>query len=121
MWLDHLKKLRKNGENRWRACCPVDNGSNPTSLSIKYCEDHSYIVHCFNCGANGIEVFEVLGLDLKELMGERVSQVKPVNNIYEQAFMAIAESEKKKGNYISLNDKRKVRLLKARQMKDNLK
>ena len=114
MWLNYLTKLRKNGENRWRSCCPVHGGSNPTALSIKHCDDNSYIVHCFNCGANGIEVFEALGLDVKELMGERVSQVKPKNDIYEQAFMAIAESEKKKGNYIALADKRKIRLLNAR-------
>jgi len=116
MWLDHLKRLRSTGANKWRSICPVHDGDNPSALAIKQCEDNSYVVHCFVCGANGQEVFEALGLDIKELMGDSAFKVKQKpTDIYEQTFVAIVESEKAKGNYVNLADKRKARLIKAKQ------
>ena len=118
MWLTHLKKLRKTGENRWRACCPSHGGNNPTALSIKHCEDNSWVVYCFSCNASGVDVFEALGLDVKELMGDKeFKQKQTTTDIYDQAFIAIAEAQKKKGNYLTLQEKRKVRLINARNLK----
>lgn len=113
-----LDKVRPNGKNRYRARCPVHNGSNPTALSIKQNSDGSVSAHCFSCGANGLDLYKTLGLDLDELFGGKKGDFIP-QGIKDQLsedkmFIAIYESDVSKGVNPKLLEKRRYRLALAR-------
>lgn len=36
-------RLRPNGPDRWRACCPAHGGSNPTALSVGVSADDAVL------------------------------------------------------------------------------
>jgi hypothetical protein len=59
-------KLRENGRDRWRACCPAHGGKNATALSIGVGAEDQVLLHCWS----GCEVGEIaasLGLELVDL------------------------------------------------------
>lgn len=59
-------KLRENGPDRWRACCPAHGGSNPSTLSVGIGDDGAVLLKCFSsCSAD--EVASALGLELSDL------------------------------------------------------
>lgn len=63
-------KLRENGRDRWRACCPAHNGSNPSALSIGIGQDDAVLLKCWQgCGAD--QVAQALGLELGDLFPPR--------------------------------------------------
>lgn len=69
MVLDALEKVRQNGES-YTACCPVHDDKTP-SMSLKEA-DGKVLIHCFGCGANGIEVVQALGLPTEVLFEETI-------------------------------------------------
>lgn len=62
--LDRLHKVRKLG-NRWTACCPAHEDSNP-SLSVGVGEDGRFLI-CCQAGCRTADVMEALGLGLRDL------------------------------------------------------
>lgn len=59
-------KLRENGRDRWRSCCPGHGGSNPSALSIGVGQDDQVLLRCWQgCDVN--QVVSALGLDLSDL------------------------------------------------------
>ena len=60
-------KLRENGRDRWRACCPAHAGSNPSALSIGIGrQDDAVLLKCWQgCGVD--EVAHAMGLELQDL------------------------------------------------------
>lgn len=64
-----LSKLKKKGAGKWLACCPCHNDKSP-SLAIT---DLSgvILIHCFGCGASGVDVCEALNVDISELFPAR--------------------------------------------------
>ncbi len=70
-------RLRENGRDRWRACCPAHGGSNPSALSVGIGDDGAVLFKCWHgCGAD--EVAGALGLDLADLFPSRESQSLPL-------------------------------------------
>ncbi|HEX6827310.1 MAG TPA: CHC2 zinc finger domain-containing protein [Nitrospiraceae bacterium] len=63
--LSRLDKVRRRGPNNYSALCPCHSEKSP-SLSIK-AEGERILVHCFGCGANGLDVCTSIGLDPSEL------------------------------------------------------
>lgn len=63
-------KLRPNGPNRWRACCPAHGGSNPSALSIGVGQNDAVLLKCWS-GCSTDEVAHALGLELHELFPPR--------------------------------------------------
>lgn len=66
-------KLRQNGRDRWRACCPAHGGSNPSALSVGVGADEQVLLKCFQ----GCEVEEIaysLGLELEDLFPPKPKQ-----------------------------------------------
>jgi len=59
-------KLRENGRNRWRACCPAHGGSNPSALSIGVGDGDAVLLKCWH-GCSVDEVAQALGLELSDL------------------------------------------------------
>lgn len=67
--LDKLEKLKGKGQDRWMACCPVHDDSNP-SMSIKLADGadgQRLLFYCFSCGAKGDSVIKSLGLGVGAL------------------------------------------------------
>jgi len=63
--LSKLQKVRNRGGGKWMACCPVHQEKTP-SLSIK--DDNGHIlIHCFGCGASGVDICGAIGEDVSEL------------------------------------------------------
>lgn len=113
--LPKLEKVKKLGE-RWVACCPVHNDTNP-SMTMKE-EDGKVLMHCFACQANGQEVVQALGLPASVLFRDSKRQEIP-QKVIEAAkedayFIAIFESEKAKGSRITHNDFKRYKLAKER-------
>jgi len=67
--LASLDKVRRTGEGRWVACCPVHADKSP-SLSIRHIDD-KVLLHCFG-GCAVDEVVSAISLTLADLMPERV-------------------------------------------------
>lgn len=63
-------KLRENGRDRWRACCPAHGGSNPTALSIGLGDDGRVLLRCWH-GCSADAVAGALGLELSDLFPAR--------------------------------------------------
>lgn len=59
-------KLRQNGRDRWRACCPAHGGSNPSALSIGVGADDQVLLKCWQ-GCEVDQVAHALGLELSDL------------------------------------------------------
>lgn len=63
-------KLRENGRDRWRACCPAHGGSNPSALSIGVGDDGRVLLRCWQ-GCTVDQVAGSLGLELTDLFPPR--------------------------------------------------
>lgn len=59
-------KLRENGHDRWRACCPGHGGSNPSALSVGIGQDDQVLLRCWQ-GCDVEQVVHAMGLDLSDL------------------------------------------------------
>ena len=109
-------KKRRDG---YIARCPVHNDKD-FAMSIDE-RDGKVIAHCFACGANGYDLYKCLGLPLGELMGgeseNTISREKLELFELDKWFIAIYESDIKKGIKPTLKDKRRYRLAKARLQK----
>lgn len=62
--------LRVNGRDRWRACCPAHNGSNPSALSIGVGNDDRVLLRCWQ-GCTVDQIAVALGLELSDLFPPR--------------------------------------------------
>ena len=101
----------------WLARCPVHNDKD-FAMSVKQVSDGSVIAHCFSCGANGLDLYKSLGLDLDELFGGKENTFIP-NGIKDQLeedkyFIAIYKSDVNRGIKPTLADKRRYKLSIAR-------
>jgi len=70
-------KLRENGADRWRACCPAHGGSNPSALSVGIGDNGTVLLKCWH-GCSADEVAGALGLDLADLFPARERHGKPL-------------------------------------------
>jgi flavoprotein len=68
--LSLLQKVKRTGPGKWIARCPAHNDRTP-SLAIKD-DDGVILMHCFGCGASGVEVCEAIGVDVSELFPEKL-------------------------------------------------
>ena len=65
-------KLRENGRDRWRACCPAHGGKNASALSIGVGADEQVLLRCWH-GCEVEQVAHALGLELSDLFPPKVS------------------------------------------------
>lgn len=68
--LSRLEKVRATGPLKWSACCPSHTDKTP-SLAVREMADGRILVHCFG-GCSAIEIVGALGLELSDLMPERI-------------------------------------------------
>ena len=60
--LSALRKVKRVGEGKWLACCPVHNDRSP-SLAVTQKPDGIILIRCFGCGATGMDVCGALGIE----------------------------------------------------------
>lgn len=68
--LSHLTNVQPAGANSWKSYCPIhedDGQQHDPSLSVSEAEDGKVLIHCFVCGADGVQVCAKLGLNIREL------------------------------------------------------
>jgi hypothetical protein len=72
--LDRLAsyRVRPNGTDRWRACCPGHAGSNPSALSIGVGAEGQVLLRCWH-GCEVDQVVGAMGLELADLFPPRDS------------------------------------------------
>lgn len=72
--LDRLSshRVRPNGTDRWRACCPGHAGSNASALSIGVGREGQVLLQCWS-GCDVDQVVGALGLELSDLFPPRES------------------------------------------------
>lgn len=59
-------RLRENGRDRWRACCPGHGGRNPSALSVGVGQDDQVLLRCWQ-GCEVDQIAHALGLELSDL------------------------------------------------------
>lgn len=64
--LSYLSKVKRVGDGKYMASCPCHTDKTP-SLSIKIDTDQTILMHCFSCGANGVEICAAIGIDQTSL------------------------------------------------------
>lgn len=69
--LNALQKVKRTGQGRYVALCPVHDDRKP-SMAITETTEGGVLIHCFACGANGAEVCNALGIDQSELFPPRL-------------------------------------------------
>jgi len=114
--LSKFNKIRNAGQDKWRVPCPVHNGKD-FNMSIKECSDGTVLAHCFVCGADGPKLVESLGLPLSDIFPPDQEYIRPVftkrmqqEALEDEIVLSIASETRT----LSLADKRRVRLAKAR-------
>jgi|TARA_B110000240_G_C13499525_1_gene453251 DNA primase len=110
--LDRLDKLRQSGANKWTACCPVHDDSNP-SMSVTVTdtpEGQKLLFYCFSCGAKGDSVIESIGLKVGDLF-EQSKDFTPDRNYLlnksvedDDFYILIYDTDKSKGKKIRYKD-----------------
>jgi len=110
--------IKARGRDKWVARCRVHNDKD-FAMSIEQRADSSVIAHCHACGANGLDLYKALNLDLDELFGGKENNQVVPNNIVNQLsddkwFCAIYESDVKNGRQIAWVDQKKYKISKAR-------
>jgi len=110
--LDRLDKLRQLGTNKWTACCPVHDDTNP-SMSVTLVdtpEGQKLLFYCFSCGAKGDSVVESIGLKVQDLF-EQSKDFTPDRNYLltksvedDDLYILIYDTDKSKGKKIRYKD-----------------
>jgi hypothetical protein len=119
--LGHLEKVKRLAGGRYQACCPVHGDKNPSmSLTEK---DGKVLIHCFACGAKGIDVVRELGLPASVLFADQLNRTqvsgyqkkKILEELeYSKMFINIYDAAVERNETISLDDNRKYRMHKAK-------
>jgi len=112
----------KASGRHWMAKCPVHKDKD-FAMKISQRSDLSVGAHCFSCGANGLDLYKTLGLDLDELFGGRQleKREKPmmphdISREYKVDKLCVSfhEADLELGKQTTLIDKRRYRFAIAR-------
>ena len=111
----------KPSGSKWTARCPV-HGDKDFAMIVSQMDDSSVLAHCYACGANGLDLYKHLGLDLNELFGGReMDTSKPflpshlaTELMVDKLCVDIHEADLEMGRSTTFADKRRYRLAKAR-------
>jgi hypothetical protein len=73
MFLNRLEFVKPAGKDQWRGKCPVHQGDNKATLSIKACSDGRILLHCHAHQCEPLEILKVCGLEMTDIMPERIT------------------------------------------------
>lgn len=111
---ENVRETRKKGQ--WIAKCPVHNDKD-FAMRIRENDQGGVSINCYACGANGLDVYRHLQLDLRELFGNSNAIAQDyvpaaVRDIYleDQIVKAIYDADYNRGQTPSKEDARRMRL-----------
>ena len=112
------KDVKRSGKDGWIAKCPVHSDKD-FAMKIRENASGGYSITCYACGANGVDVYRHMGLDLDELMGSSKDSSFIPQKLKDQYsddkfFKAIYESDIKKGITPGYYDKKRMKIASAR-------
>lgn len=113
---DNVKPAGKH----WIARCPVHNDKD-FAMTIKEGRHVPVVAHCHACGANGLQLYQALDLDLEELFGRKMEHTEnymphDVRDLLkvDKMVVKIFKGQKAQGLYATLEDQRRYKLAEAR-------
>lgn len=114
--LNHLDKVKKTSSG-YIACCPVHNDRNP-SMSVTE-KDGVVLMHCFSCGANGLDVANSLQISPSALFTDVMMPVTMTrrlkSDLQTDAYViSIYESTKQSNGRLTYNDFKRYKLARER-------
>ena len=114
--LNHLDKVKKTPSG-YVACCPVHDDKNP-SMSVTE-KDGVVLMHCFSCGANGLDVANSLQISPSALFTDVMMPVTMTrrlkSDLQTDAYViSIYESTKQSNGRLTYNDFRRYKLARER-------
>lgn len=74
-FLSRLDKVKKSGKSSWMACCPAHGDKNP-SMVVSEGTDGRVLVHCFAQGCSIQDIVASVGLEISDLMPDRVGEYR---------------------------------------------
>ncbi|RLJ02375.1 MAG: hypothetical protein DRP08_04615 [Candidatus Aenigmatarchaeota archaeon] len=115
--LASLHKVRKTGNNKWQACCPAHEDSDP-SLAITTVSDGRILIHCF-AGCSPLDILAAVDMSMTDLFpdgalanelrgatpwirSQRRDDERKVDNA--DMVMRIVSADREKGKVISNKD-----------------
>ena len=109
--LEKLEKVKKIGHS-YRACCPVHQDRSP-SMTITQ-KDDRILMHCFSCGAKGLDVVNAIGLPASVLFQDEWQRPqgltpKQKEQLLQDRFVLAMEEQAK-----TYEDFKRVRLARER-------
>jgi hypothetical protein len=110
--------IKASGKD-WIARCPVHQDKD-FAMKISVRADSSVGAYCFACGANGLDLYKHLQLDLDELFGGKKQDKsycpQKVQDEYfvDQFAVKIFEASEAKGDKASWSDRKRYKLAVAR-------
>ena len=123
--LAQLERVRKSSGG-YRASCPVHGEDKDPSLSIAH-RDGKVIMHCFACGANGMDVVKELGMSVNVLFDDRREFVKDPDwmlkktQMEDDTLILIAQAAEERGERLKYTDRKALKLALARRDVRNAK
>jgi CheY-like chemotaxis protein len=114
--LNHLDKVKKTPSG-YIACCPVHDDRNP-SMSVTE-KDGVVLMHCFSCGANGLDVANSLQISPSALFTDVMMPVTMTrrlkSDLQTDAYViSIYESTKQSNGRLTYNDFKRYKLARER-------
>ena len=114
--LNHLDKVKKTPSG-YIACCPVHDDKNP-SMSVTE-KDGVVLMHCFSCGANGLDVANSLQISPSALFTDVMMPVTMTrrlkSDLQTDAYViSIYESTKQSNGRLTYNDFKRYKLARER-------
>ncbi len=119
--LPHLNRVRHHGSS-YRASCPIHGEDKDPSLSLTE-KDDKVLIHCFACGASGLDVAQELGLKPGVLFSDELPHdphwlLKKTKD-EDQMYCLIYESAKARGDVIRAKEFSRYKLaLQRNQMRE---
>lgn len=113
--LSCLDKVKANGKDRWKACCPAHDDKSP-SLSITETSDGTVLLKCW-VGCNASAIVQAIGLELRDLFpGEKHERrgPSPAAVLHERAVYMIGKNLIEKGSEMNPADLERFNLAKQR-------
>ena len=114
--LSHLNRVRQHG-NSYRASCPIHGEDKDPSLSLTEREG-KVLIHCFACGATGLDVVQELGLKPGVLFADRLAHdpdwMLKKTKEDDLLFCMIYEAAQARGETIRTTELRRYKLARQR-------
>lgn len=114
--LSRLDKVKTNGPDKWKACCPAHADKNP-SLSIKEIGDGTVLLKCW-AGCSAADITAAIGLELRDLFpgGDKKQHRGPSKAAvqFEAWIVSIGLAAIRQGKQMTAEDLERFELAKRR-------